>query len=205
MAASIVDVGSTIRADERRLTVTKFAQLYGRFWPIFPFPERLLLSQAAMSLGATACAGYLPMGCDRIEDSTQFVTPDIRAAIEQQHPARDEVIALLGAPAADAPDSRALGFERCTEPSGTELLIAGPMVVAATAQCRSRLPARRTSRLSIHWRSVRETTHPQSARCSSSRMRFSSCCSPKLGIGRPLTKYSGVAVTFIVTASFASC
>jgi hypothetical protein len=44
-----VDVGSTIRADERRLAVTQFAQLYGRCSPIFPFPDRLLLSQAIIT------------------------------------------------------------------------------------------------------------------------------------------------------------
>ena len=42
MAASIVDVGSSICADERRLTGTQSVVVYGRSWPILRLHERPL-------------------------------------------------------------------------------------------------------------------------------------------------------------------
>ena len=81
----------------------------------------------AVSIAVAAC-GAIPIGYDRIEDSTAYVTPDTLAAIETQHLVRDEVIEILGPPNADNLDHRALGFERCTEPSGKELQILVPLV-----------------------------------------------------------------------------
>lgn len=78
-------------------------------------------------LAVSAC-GSIPFGYDRIEDSSLYVAPETLSTIETQHLRQDEVIAILGTPDADMPKYRALGFERCTEPSGSELQILVPLV-----------------------------------------------------------------------------
>ena len=84
-------------------------------------------ASVAIAIAVSAC-GSTPIGYDRIEDSNRYVTPETLAAIEKQRLVRDEVIAVLGAPDADMPEFRALGFLRCTEPSGKELQILFPLV-----------------------------------------------------------------------------
>jgi len=57
--------------------------------------------------------GYL-----RIQDSELWVPPSKLAEIESQAFSRDEVIAILGEPESIRADGRAIGYLRCTVPSG---------------------------------------------------------------------------------------